>query len=106
MYNLILIEGLPGTGKSTLSNQLFKLITEKGVQAELLLEENEKSPSNFFNIAGIPKADFVYLVDDTSIITETDNYVFVNLGQCIDEEANKESEDEWLTEIQVPIVRK
>jgi len=88
-YYLILVEGLLGTGKSTLSNQIFELIAEKCIQAELLLEENEKSPSNFFNIAGIPKTDFVNLVDETSIVTKTENYVFVNLGHCIDEEANK-----------------
>ena len=74
-YYLILVEGLLGTGKSTLSNQIFELIAEKCIQAELLLEENEKSPSNFFNIAGIPKTDFVNLVDETSIVTKTENYV-------------------------------
>lgn len=88
-YNLILVEGLPGTGKTTLSEQLFKQFKERGIQTELLLEENEKSPSNFFNIAGIPKMDYVNFSNDTSPIIETDNYVFVNSRHYTDKTAKQ-----------------
>jgi len=44
-YKLILVEGLPGTGKTTLSEQIFKQIIGRGIQVVLLLEENKKIPS-------------------------------------------------------------
>ncbi|MDR2728794.1 MAG: hypothetical protein LBB56_06640 [Chitinispirillales bacterium] len=79
---LILVEGLPGTGKTTLSEWLFRLFTDKGVQVELLLERNEKIPSNFYNIAGIPKSDYARFINDVRFTTKTDNYVFVNMREC------------------------
>ena len=87
-YRLILIEGLPGTGKTTLSEQIFKRLIGRGIQAELLLEENEKIPSNFFNIAGIPKDDFTAYENNIATATKTDNYVFVKLDDCNEETAN------------------
>lgn len=88
-YNLILVEGLPGTGKTTLSEKLYKLFAESGIQAELLLETNEKSPSDFYNIAGIPKIDYPNFSSEISPVTVTNNYVFVNLGHCTDEIASQ-----------------
>ena len=82
---LILVEGLPGTGKTTLAEQLFKSLTEHGIQAEVLLEENEKSPSNFCDIAGISKSDFADIMIDVPLIAETHNYVFVNFNNCTEE---------------------
>ena len=84
-HKLILVEGLPGTGKTTLSEHMYKLFTAQGIQAELLLEGNVNIPSNFFNIAGIPNGDFA---DSTSKIphtAETDNYIFVNLEDCAEQ---------------------
>lgn len=78
-YKLILIEGLPGTGKTTLSEKIFKLLTEQGVQTELLLEESKKNPSNFFNITGIPKNYFKGFLNEIPVLTKTKNYVFLNL---------------------------
>jgi adenylate kinase family enzyme len=88
-YNLVLVEGLPGTGKTTLSNRLFKLFTDKNMQVELLLEDNEKSPSDFYNIAGIPKSEFTSFVNVVCPVAKTENYVFVNLGHYADETANQ-----------------
>ena len=80
-YRLILIEGLPGTGKTTLSEKIFEMFTKQGIQVELL-QEGDRIPSNVFGIAGIPKAEFVDFQNDTNIITKTENYVFVNLENC------------------------
>ena len=82
-YNLILVEGLPGTGKTTLSGRVFNLLTEQGIEAELLLEGNEKIPSNFCDIAGIPKGKNKNIKIDKSLIIETSNYVFVNMKNCV-----------------------
>jgi len=88
-YRLILVEGLPGTGKTTLSGQIFKRLIGQGIQAELLLEGNEKIPSNFFDIAGIPKNDFMGYSNCISIVTKTENYVFVKMGDCDEETASQ-----------------
>lgn len=87
-YNLIFIEGLPGTGKSTWSEQIYKLLAIKGVSTELLLEGNEKIPSNFCDIAAIPKSDFARFSVDGAVVKETDNYFFINMKKCTEETAS------------------
>jgi hypothetical protein len=87
-YKLIFIEGLPGTGKTTLSEKILELFTKQGRQAELL-QEGDKIPSNFNNIAGIPKAAFVGFQNDINPIIKTENYVFVDLEGCKEETANR-----------------
>jgi len=86
---VILIEGLPGTGKTTLSKRIYDLLLKKGKLVELLLEENEKIPSNFYNFAGIPKNELSSFLYPIPLIAETDNYVFINFGDCTEEIANK-----------------
>jgi len=82
-YKLILVEGLPGTGKTTLSKQIFNLLSKQGTPSSVLLEENTKIPSNFYNIAGVPINDFIDFA--MPFITKTDNYFFVDLGNCTEE---------------------
>lgn len=84
---LIFVEGLPGTGKSTLSNWIFELLINQGKQVELLLEDDARLPSNFCNIAGIPQNIFLDLIIDESqiaaaILARTDNFIFINLSKC------------------------
>jgi len=84
---LIFIEGLPGTGKSTVSERICKLLENQAIPAELLLEFNDKIPSNFYAIAGIPKFDFANLSVKEVIIKETENYFFVDMRKCTEEKA-------------------
>ena len=86
-YRLIFVEGLPGTGKSTLSEQIYDMLVKKRISSELLLEDNEKIPSNFYYIAAIPKSDFVGFSVDEAIIEETENYFFINRKKCKEEMA-------------------
>lgn len=91
---LILVEGLPGTGKTTLSNWICELLKDQGKQAELLFEDDEKIPSNFCNIAGIPQNVFLSLLIDESqimaaILARTDNYIYINLDKCTEVIANQ-----------------
>ena len=88
-YKLVLVEGLPGTGKTTLSEQIFKLFTKHGIQGELLLEGNVNIPSNLFNIAGIPNGVFPDFISKIPHAAETDNYIFVNMGDCEEKIANQ-----------------
>jgi hypothetical protein len=86
---LILVEGLPGTGKTTLSERIFTLLSGQGLQVELLLEGNKKIPSNFYNIAGIPKNDFAGVLNDLLFIAETGNYIFIDMRRYDGETANQ-----------------
>jgi len=87
-YKMIFIEGLPGTGKTTLSEKIFEMFIKQGKQAELL-QEGDKIPSNLDNIAGIPKTVFVGLKNEINVITKTENYVFVDLENCSEEVTNQ-----------------
>ena len=44
---IFFIEGLPGTGKSTISKYLSDVLLKKEINVELLLEEDTRIPSNF-----------------------------------------------------------
>jgi len=83
-HRAIFIEGLPGTGKTTISEKLYELLIKQGIQAELL-QEGDRIPSNLYNIAGIPKYDFNKNID---FILQTENYFFVDLGNCTKEETD------------------
>ncbi|MCL2420875.1 MAG: hypothetical protein FWD03_03380 [Defluviitaleaceae bacterium] len=87
-HKMIFIEGLPGTGKTTLSEKIFEMYTSQGIQAGLL-QENDAIPSNLYNVAGILKNDFASLQYDIDYITKTENYVFVNLSNCSVEAASQ-----------------
>jgi len=88
-YKLVFVEGLPGTGKTTLSKQIYMILTEQGVHAELLLEDNEKIPCNFRDIAGIPRNLNIDISVNKSLVTETENYFYVNIGNCDKERATQ-----------------
>ena len=86
-YKLIFVEGLPGTGKTTLSERIYKLLVSQGISAELILESNEKLPSNFWHIAGVPKCDFANFSVDEAVIKQTDGYFFVDMRKCTEDSA-------------------
>jgi len=86
-YRLLFIEGLPGTGKTTLSEYIYTLLTDKGMKAELLLEGNEKIPSNFCDITGVPRNEDIGFKIEKYLIAETDKYYYVDLNNCEDDAA-------------------
>ena len=53
MKRLILIEGLPRTGKTTIAQWLSVTFTHKGIKNLLFLEGDERIPCDFFETAGI-----------------------------------------------------
>lgn len=55
---LILLEGLPGTGKTTIIKWLAENLLEKGKQVTLLFEGDSQIPCDFYETAGVPKAVF------------------------------------------------
>lgn len=58
MKQLILIEGLPGTGKTTISGWLSQILEEKGEEVTLLLEGDSRIPCDFYETAGMPEDIF------------------------------------------------
>lgn len=55
---LILVEGLPGTGKTTIIEWIANRLPEKGEHVNLLFEGDSHIPCDFYETAGIPQAAF------------------------------------------------
>jgi hypothetical protein len=90
MKKLILVEGLPGTGKTTAAQMLSKHLTSKGEDVITLFEDDEEIPGNFYATAGIPVNIFeAYRTrhpeasdTDFGTLIHTKNYVFLRLDRC------------------------
>lgn len=84
MKRLIFVEGLPGTGKTTLSRWLSGLLKERGENVLLLPEGDERIPLDFYETAGVPIAVFETYRDKAPfyIAGQTQNYVYVRMDKC------------------------
>lgn len=97
MKRLILVEGLPGTGKTTISEWLSNLLNDQGNRVILLNEGDERIPCDFYEMAGIPKNKFEVLCSENPLeheflldtATRTNNYAFLRIDKCPDHIANK-----------------
>ena len=78
MNRLILVEGLPGTGKTTISQWIHDLLWANMESAELLLENDERMPSNFSDMAGVLKDVFYSLFSNrlATIDKRTENFIY------------------------------
>lgn len=63
---LIIVEGLPGSGKSTTAQQVFDILTTKGINSELYSEGNFNHPADFDGIAYFNNEEFNILVKNNS----------------------------------------
>jgi ABC-type dipeptide/oligopeptide/nickel transport system ATPase component len=59
---LILVEGLPGSGKSTTARLIHDLLIEKGVNAELYVEGNLEHPADYEGVAYFTEGEFENLL--------------------------------------------
>lgn len=55
---LIIVEGLPGSGKSTTAQMVYDILKEKGVNSEFYSEGNYKHPADFDGVAYFNSEDF------------------------------------------------
>lgn len=55
---LIIIEGLPGSGKSTTAQKVYDILKDKGINAELYCEGNYNHPADFDGVAYFNSDDF------------------------------------------------
>ncbi|MFT4416200.1 hypothetical protein ACLM5H_20250 [Fredinandcohnia humi] len=59
---LIIVEGLPGFGKSTTANLLYDILIEKNLDVELFLEGNLDHPSDYDGVSCFTKSEFESLL--------------------------------------------
>ncbi|MEK4008819.1 hypothetical protein [Paenibacillus sp. FSL H3-0333] len=55
---LILIEGLPGFGKSTTAQLIYDILAESGTKAQLFLEGNLDHPADYDGVACLTEAEY------------------------------------------------
>lgn len=55
---LFIVEGLPGSGKSTAAKLVYELLVEKGIEAELYSEGNLDHPADYDGVAYFDEKDF------------------------------------------------
>ncbi|WP_409295114.1 hypothetical protein V1498_17915 [Peribacillus sp. SCS-26] len=82
---LILVEGLPGSGKSTISKMIYDILTESGRKAVLFQEGNPDHPADYEGVAMLtPDLYKELLLDpvkaaflDSSFIMEDERHVLI-----------------------------
>lgn len=55
---LIIVEGLPGSGKSTTAQKVYDILKGKGINAEIYCEGNYNHPADFDGVAYFNSEDF------------------------------------------------
>jgi len=60
---LILVEGLPGSGKSTTAKLIQEILMEQNVKAELYMEGNLDHPADYEGVAYFTEEEFVNLLE-------------------------------------------
>ncbi|MBU3134910.1 hypothetical protein KPL39_01370 [Clostridium gasigenes] len=55
---LIIIEGLPGVGKSTTAENVYDILKDKGINTEIYSEGNYNHPADFDGVAYLNSEDF------------------------------------------------
>ncbi|WP_235218458.1 hypothetical protein [Paenibacillus sp. FSL R7-269] len=56
---LVLVEGLPGYGKSTTAQLVYEILTEMNVSAQLVLEGNLDHPADYDGVACLTKQNMM-----------------------------------------------
>lgn len=73
-HNLILVEGLPGSGKTTTAKLVQKILGEKGISTKLFLEGDMDHPADFESVAWLSEDEFKRLgISDESLIQKSGN---------------------------------
>lgn len=103
---LILVEGLPGSGKSTTARLLQEILAEQNVKAELYLEGNLDHPADYEGVAYFTEEEFAKLLEESGSLSRIfQDKVMVKRGRRLlpymklKSELGDEFPDELLAEI-------
>lgn len=79
---LILVEGLPGSGKSTTAKLIHEILTENNVDAELYLEGNLDHPADYEGVAYFTEKGFKELLEESGSLGKVfQDWVSVKRGR-------------------------
>lgn len=79
---LILVEGLPGSGKSTTAGLIHEILTENQVSAELYMEGNLDHPADYEGVAYFTETEFdELLVESGSLSKVFQDRIIVKRGR-------------------------
>lgn len=67
---LILVEGLPGSGKSTTAGLIHEILTDQQVSAELYMEGNSNHPADYEGVAYFTEEDFEDLLTENGSLSK------------------------------------
>lgn len=67
---LIIVEGLPGFGKSTTANLIYDILTENNINVELFLEGNLDHPADYDGVSCFNKNEFEGLLSKSGVFKE------------------------------------
>jgi energy-coupling factor transporter ATP-binding protein EcfA2 len=79
---LILVEGLPGSGKSTTAELIHKILTENQVSAKLYMEGNLDHPADYEGVAYFTEEEFEGLLKERGSLSRVfQDWVIVKRGR-------------------------
>lgn len=81
---LILVEGLPGSGKSTTARLIQEILAEQNVNAELYMEGNLDHPADYEGVAYFTEEEFEKLLAESDSLSRIfQDSVFVKRGRLL-----------------------
>jgi ABC-type dipeptide/oligopeptide/nickel transport system ATPase component len=81
---LILVEGLPGSGKSTTAKLIHELLTENQVPAELYMEGDLDHPADYEGVAYFTEEEFEQLLKKSGSLSKIfQDRVTIKKGRCM-----------------------
>lgn len=98
---LIIVEGIPGSGKTTTAEFIKKLLDKEGIDNELYSEGNLEHPADFEAVACLSRDEYEGLLLRhekfkpvlENCVIKKDNNVFIHYGKIKNEKSNELSED-------------
>ncbi|MCM3574598.1 hypothetical protein M3172_15475 [Mesobacillus subterraneus] len=79
---LILVEGLPGSGKSTTAGLIHEILTDNHVSAEIYMEGNLDHPADYEGVAYFTEEEFEDLLKESGSLCEVfQDWIIVKRGR-------------------------